>query len=63
MSDTNSQISTYGSEPRSLFTEECSLSNAAWVHAGEDNARILMISSIQFGNCHHVANLTTMRAS
>mmetsp|Transcript_1532 Transcript_1532/g.3383 ORF Transcript_1532/g.3383 Transcript_1532/m.3383 type:complete len:305 (+) Transcript_1532:1798-2712(+) len=45
------------SEPISLFAEESGLCDTAGVHAGEYNSGILVVSSVQFGDGHHVANL------
>jgi len=44
-------------EPLSLFAEKIGLSNTTRVHAGKYNAGVLVVSSVQFRDCHHVADL------
>ena len=48
---------SYLAEPRSLLSKQRGLSNAARVHTAESNSSAFMISSVQFGNGHHIANL------
>ena len=55
--ETKSARNTYFSEPSSLFTEKGGLGDATRVHARKNNPSILMVSSVEFRNRHHVANL------
>jgi len=47
-------------EPGTLFSEELGLGNASRVHTREGDSRGFVVSSVQFGNGHHIANLAVL---
>ncbi len=52
--------SSHLTEPGALFSEELGLGDASGVHTGEGNSGGLVVSSVQFGDGHHVANLAIL---
>ena len=52
---------TYLAKPSSFLTEQSSLGNTSWVHAGESNSGIIVVSSVELRYGHHIANLNVER--
>lgn len=48
---------THLAEPGTLLPEQRSVGNAARVHAAKGDAGAVVVSSVQFRDGHHVANL------
>ena len=48
-------------EPLSLFSEKCGLCNASRIHTRKNYSGILVVSTVELGYGHHVANLKKKR--